>query len=292
MMLAMAVRIGTHVSSAGGVDQAAERAHQLGCQAFQVFTASPRQWRARAIKAEAAERLAQLRRKYKLAPLVVHANYLINLAGAQTEFHARSLVAFRGELERAAAVGADYLVLHPGSGDLSRCAESLRQAADGFKWGRLELLIENTAGGGGHLGGDFGAVAALLERLRGLPVGACIDTCHAWAAGYDWVRPGGCADTLRALDDEVDLQRVPVFHANDAKSERGSHLDRHAHIGAGKMGQGVFRNLLRDPRVRGKAFIVETPPAGQPRDLARLRRFAAPPGRRPNQGTPKSRHNS
>ncbi|HVA65115.1 MAG TPA: deoxyribonuclease IV [Terriglobales bacterium] len=275
----MAIRIGAHISSAGGVEKAAERAHALGCQALQIFTASPRQWRAAPVPAAKAEALRALRRSYQLGPLVVHANYLINLAGSNPEFHRRSLTAFRGELERAAAIGADYLVLHPGSGPLGRCLESLRQAAEGFAWGSLTLLIENTAGGGAHLGGDFGAVAALLDGLAGLPVGACIDTCHAWVAGYDLVSPAGYQATLQQLDELVGLARVPVFHANDAKAERGSHRDRHEHIGAGQLGRAVFRRLLRDPRLRGKAFILETPvdgPDDQARDLAALRQLGPP----------------
>lgn len=279
----MTIRLGAHVSSAGGVDKAAERAHELGCQAFQIFTASPRQWRAASVPAAKAKAMHSLRQTYQLGPLVVHANYLINLAGANGDFHRRSLLAFRGELERAAAIGADYLVLHPGSGPLGRCLESIREAAEGFAWGSLTLLIENTAGGGAHLGGNFAAVAALLDGLAGLPVGACIDTCHAWVYGYDLVSPKGYKDTLQQLDEHVGLARVPVFHANDAKAERGSHRDRHEHIGAGHLGRPTFRRLLRDPRLRGKAFILETPvdgPDDQARDLAALRQLAPRPPRR------------
>ncbi|HUX67109.1 MAG TPA: deoxyribonuclease IV [Terriglobales bacterium] len=276
----MAIRLGAHISSAGGVDQAAERAHALGCQTLQIFTASPRQWHAAPLPAARAAALRRLRQQYRLDPLVVHANYLINLAGANPDFHRRSLAAFRGELERAAAIGADYLVLHPGSGALARCLESLRQAAEGFVWGPLTLLIENTAGGGAHLGGDFGAVAALLDGLAGLPVGACIDTCHAWVAGYDLATPKGYQAALAQLDEQIGLARIPVFHANDAMAERGSHRDRHQHIGAGQLGRATFRRLLRDPRLQGKAFILETPvdgPDDQARDLAALRHLAQAP---------------
>lgn len=280
------VRLGAHVS--GGVPAAADRARDLGCDCLQVFTASPRQWRAPAIPPERAARMRELCAAYGLRPLVAHANYLINLAGANPDFHARSLAAFRGELERAAAIGADYLVLHPGTGTVARCADSIRAAARGFAWGGLTLLIENTSGGKGQeqaavaddhrLGGSFAEVAALLAGLDGLPVGACFDTCHAWVAGYDLVDAYDA--TMAELESTLGWERVPVFHLNDAKAGRGSHLDRHEHIGDGALGEAVFLRLLRDSRAAGKAFILETPvdtPEDHSRDLAALRRLAGSP---------------
>ncbi|HWG36483.1 MAG TPA: deoxyribonuclease IV [Terriglobales bacterium] len=271
----MPPRIGTHVSSAGGVHLAAERAHELGCATMQIFTSSPRQWRASAPKPEAIAELKRLRRKYKIQPLVVHASYLINVASSNSEFRKRSFQALRGELERAAAIGAEYLVLHPGSGDLQACIAGLKEACEGFRWNGLQLLIENTAGGGNHLGGDFGAVAAILDGCAELQLGACVDTCHAWAAGYDLATDEGFAAAMRELGATIGIARVPVLHANDAKSDRGSHLDRHAHIGAGKLGLATFARLLHDRRMRAKAFIVETPPEGQHEDLAALERLKA-----------------
>lgn len=244
---------------------------------MQVFTSSPRQWRAPAIAPERAAAMRQLCAQHQLTPLVVHANYLINLAGANPEFHEKSLTAFRGELERAAAIGAQYLVLHPGSGEAARCTDSIRAAAHGFTWGALTLLIENTAGGGQHLGGSFAQLGAMLTALRGLPVAACIDTCHAWVAGYDLVSETGYAATMQELDEHVGLSHVPVWHANDAKAGCGSHLDRHEHIGAGQLGEATFQRFLHDPRCAHAAFILETPvddPADQAHDLAALRRLS------------------
>ncbi len=218
--------------------------------------------------------MRRLRRRIKLRPLIVHANYLINAASADVQIRSRSLAALRGELERARALGAEYLVLHPGSGELERCVEGIREASEGFRWEQLTLLIENMAGGGTHLAGNFPALAEVLEGLRGLPVGACLDTCHSWAAGYDLVSPEGYAATLGELQATVGLKRVPVLHANDAKTARGSHHDRHAHIGQGQLGEVAFRRLLQDRRLRGKAWIVETPLTGQARDLKALRRLA------------------
>lgn len=276
------MRLGAHISSAGGMAKAAERAHALGAGALQVFTSSPRMWRAAPVRPADAAAWKRLRREFRLGPLVIHANYLINVAGQVPELRARSLAALRGELERAAALEADYLVLHPGSGPLEACVAGIREATRDLSWGPVTLLIENTAGGGGHLGGPFASVAAILDGLAGLPVGACVDTCHAWAQGYDLVTPRGYAAALRELDATVGVARVPVFHANDAKSARGSHLDRHEHIGEGRLGDACFRRLLTDRRLRGKAFILETPvddPGDQARDLAALRRLAAVRGK-------------
>lgn len=278
------LRVGVHTSIAGGVETAAQRAWELGATALQIFSASPRQWRAAAIPAGSCEAMRRLRKSYDLAPLVIHDNYLINLAAAKPDVHAKSLAAFRGELERAVALGAEYLVMHPGSstgGDhgesKQRFIDSVRRCAEGLDWGPLTLLIENTAGGGSHLGGTFEEVAELMEGLHGLPVGACIDTCHTWVAGYDLVSPEGYEAILRQLDSTVGLQRVHVFHVNDAKAGLGSRLDRHEHIGKGQLGDAVFARLLRDARCAGKAFIAETPvdeEGDERRNLDHLRALA------------------
>lgn len=259
-------RIGIHTSVAGGVDLAAERAHELGCEAFQIFSSSPRQWRGTEVAAPKARRLRALRRAHPLRPLVIHDNYLINLAGANQWLHARSMEAFRGELQRARQLGAEFLVMHPGSANqdprpaaLARLAAALHACAEGFRWGPLRLLIENTAGGGGRLGGTFAEVAAILDSLAGLPVGACIDTCHCWAAGHDLRSPEGYEAMMAELQATIGLRRIYVIHANDSKGGRGSHLDRHQHIGKGELGDECFRRMLHDRRLARMAFILETP---------------------------------
>jgi deoxyribonuclease IV len=213
--------------------------------------------------------MSGLRKKYDLKPLVIHSNYLINLAGLNSPFLKKSIAAFRGELERALALCADYLVLHPGSfrgsnreQGLECIASAIREASQGLDLtkGGLTILIENTAGAEYSLGGTFEQVAELLELLRGtLPVGACIDTCHTHVAGYDIVTEEGRQLTLQHLAETVALKNVRVWHCNDAKAERGSRLDRHEHIGRGKLGLEVFRALLNDRRLKHAAFIAETP---------------------------------
>jgi deoxyribonuclease IV len=262
-------RIGIHTSSAGGVHLAAERAYRLGCNAFQIFSSSPRQWAPHELDRAQCEQTKRLRDRYDLKPLVVHTNYLVNLAGVNELFLKKSVEAFRGEIDRALALYAEYLVLHPGSfrgsdreQGLMRTAAAIAAAAQGLDLDKsgLTILIENTAGAEYSLGGSFEQVAEVLEYLRHLvPVGACIDTCHTHVAGYDMVSPQGLEDTLKRLDETVGLKNVPVWHCNDAKAARGSRLDRHQHIGQGSIGVEPFRRLLNDSRLAHAAFIAETP---------------------------------
>jgi deoxyribonuclease-4 len=230
--------------------------------------------------------MKQLRDKYDLKPLVIHTNYLVNLAGVNQLFLKKSVEAFRGEIERALALCADYLVLHPGSfrgsdreQGLIRTAAAIAAAAQGLDLAGkgLTILIENTAGAEYSLGGSFEQVAEVLEYLRRLvPVAACIDTCHTHVAGYDIVSPQGMRDTLNLLDRTVGLKNVPVWHCNDAKAPRASKLDRHQHIGKGSIGREPFRRLLNDPRLAQAAFIAETPidkPGDDVRNVAALRKL-------------------
>jgi deoxyribonuclease-4 len=260
-------RIGIHTSIAGGVENAAERAYRLGCNTLQIFSTSPRQWQPYTLGRPQCEAMTELRQKYDLKPLVIHSNYLINLAGANEHFLQKSIAAFRGELERGVALCADYLVLHPGSfrdssreEGLSRTASAIEEAARGLDLRGLTVLIENTAGAEFSLGGTFEQVAELLELLRGhVPIGACIDTCHTHVAGYDIVTEEGRDLTLRHLDKTIGFKNVRVWHCNDAKAERGSRLDRHEHVGRGKLGLDMFRALLNNRRLKHAAFIAETP---------------------------------
>ena len=262
-------RVGIHTSTAGGVELGAERAYRLGCNALQIFSSSPRQWKPYELGRSQCDVMSALRAKYDLKPLVIHANYLINLAGGNPEFHRKSIEAFRAEIERGAALCAEYLVLHPGSfrgssreEGLERVAQAITEAARGtdIEKSGLTVLIENTAGAEFSLGGRLEHVAELVERLRGVvPTAACIDTCHTHVAGYDIVSEAGYEDTMLYLDGTVGLKNVPVWHCNDAKAERGSKLDRHQHIGQGTIGLEAFRRLLNDPRTTKAAFIAETP---------------------------------
>lgn len=262
-------RIGIHTSTAGGVEHAAERAYRLGCNALQVFSSSPRQWAPYQLGIDQCKVMSNLRQKYDLNPLAIHANYLVNMSAVNPEFLSKSVHAFRREIERALALCADYLVLHPGSfrgltreEGLVRVIESITAASDGLdlKKTGLMILIENTAGAEFSLGGSFEQVAVLVQHLSVVvPTGACIDTCHTHVSGCDIATASGFKETMQRLDDTVGLANVKVWHCNDAKAARGSKLDRHQHIGKGSIGLEPFRWLLNDPRTSHAAFIAETP---------------------------------
>jgi deoxyribonuclease-4 len=244
------------------------RAAEIGADTLQIFTASPRMWRAVTPDPLQIEALAEIRRRHSIFPLVVHVNYLVNLASRDDEIRRKSIATFRGELERAVAVGADYLVVHPGSyrgqtvsDGISASAEGLCAAADGFT-GKVTILLENTAGCGCNLGSTFEelrAIRDLAARFAQTPIGFCLDTCHLFAAGFDITTVKGLRDTIRQAGDVLGLENFPVFHANDSKAPLGSRVDRHARIGKGHIGSEPFRRLLAHPKVRGKTFISETP---------------------------------
>jgi deoxyribonuclease-4 len=262
-------RIGIHTSCAGGVQNAAERAYQLGCNTFQIFSSSPRQWAPYPLSRPQCQEMMRLRQKYDLKPLAIHVNYLVNLASITPLFLKKSIAAFRGEVERALALCADYLILHPGSfrgtdreAGLIQTSAAIAAATQGLDLakGNLTILIENTAGSEFSLGGTFEQVAEVLGCLRNsVPIAACIDTCHTHVSGYDIVNESGMHETLTRLDETVELKNVRVWHCNDAKAASGSKLDRHEQIGKGTIGLEPFRRLLNDPRLVHAAFIAETP---------------------------------
>jgi deoxyribonuclease IV len=262
-------RIGIHTSTAGGVQNAAERAYRLGCNTFQIFSSSPRRWAGYELGESACAQMSRLRAQYDLKPMVIHTNYLVNLATPNKLFLQKSMQAFRGEVVRALALCADYLVLHPGSfrgadreQGLLQTAAAITVSTEGLDLakGGLTILVENTAGSEFSLGGSFEQVAEVLEHIESaVPAGACIDTCHTHVAGYDIVAPEGLRQTLEHLESTIGLNRVKVWHCNDAKAERGSRLDRHQHVGKGTIGFETFRALLNHPRLAHAAFIAETP---------------------------------
>lgn len=263
------MRIGIHTSIAGSLERAALDAVRLGANTFQIFSSSPRQWKASVPGLPAIRLLEKVREKHDLTPLVIHDNYLINLASAQPEIRAKSIEAFRGELERAIAIGAEFLVAHPGNykglsieQGLLHVLEGVRDAAKGLDPGKLTLLFENTAGSGAQLGSRFEELHVLRQyamEMTGLPVGFCLDTCHMLAAGYDVATETGLKKTMQEARRVLGLDHVHVVHANDSKGALGSHIDRHQNIGEGYIGLEGFRRILAHPGLRNKAFILETP---------------------------------
>src|ERR1035437_8809264 len=250
----MTKRIGIHLGTTGGASNAVERAREIGANTFQIFSASPRMWRAPKVDPAQAARMKELRAKLDIGPLVIHTGYLINICSQSDEIRQKSIAGFRGEIERALALGAEYLVLHPGSWKgltrdqgLTLAADSITRAIDGLKWQGtpFHILIENTAGSEFSLGGSFEQVAELVERLKPTaPMGVCLDTCHTHVAGYDLVTSEGYEETMKQVAATVGFGAVRVWHINDAKAARGSKLDRHEQIDKGTMGLEPFRRLL------------------------------------------------
>lgn len=270
-------RLGAHMSIAGGLPRAVDRAAASRCEALQIFTKSAGQWRARPLP---ADEIALFRRRVAetgIHPVVAHNSYLINLATAQPELRAQSIASLGEELDRAEALGLDGLVMHPGSYTSGTEADGLRLIADALARllqqrpkGRTRILLEHTAGQGTNLGHRFEHLAEIIERLQSTPrVGVCLDTCHLLAAGYDICSAEGYERTFREFDRLVGLERIHAFHLNDSKKPCGSRVDRHEHIGKGCLGLEPFRMLLNDRRFAGHPMLLETPKLETPESRRR-----------------------
>jgi deoxyribonuclease IV len=295
------VRIGIHTSIAGSYSNALESAKKLGANALQIFSSSPRLWQGASVRIPASDAKAfRIRREeLGLGPLVIHANYLVNLAARQPMLRTRSIQAFHEELVRGTVLGADYLVVHPGSrgeasmeSAIASIIESVKQAAKRVPLGKMRILIENTAGMGTAVGSRLEEVAAIVDGCnRGdgnlrtddqpLRVGVCLDTAHLFAAGYDIKSPAGLEHTIDAIERTVTLENVPVIHVNDSKVPLGGKVDRHENIGHGKIGTEALARMLKHPRfgtvppegLPGRAFVLETPidaPGDDRRNVAKL----------------------
>ncbi len=262
-------RIGAHTSAAGGVHKAAEDAFEIGCNTLQIFTRSPRMWRGNAPKKESIERLYELRSEHDLNPLAIHGSYLTNLAASDAVVLEKSLVSFQLELANAQAVGADFLIIHPGSARgqttqeaIDVFANCLAASQKNFEWKGLRLLLENTAGGGATLGRTFAELAALRDAVDSqcnIPLGFCIDTAHCFEAGYDISDQQGLQESIDLMQLYLGLENVHVIHTNDSRTALGSNHDRHASIGEGHIGSEAFARILQHPQLRSKPFILETP---------------------------------
>ena len=281
-------RIGVHVGVAGGCWTAVNRAAEAGANTFQIFSSSPRAWKSAPVKPEDAAKMTALRAEYNIGPFCIHASYLINLCSQTESVRENSIGAFRGEVERALALGAAYLVLHPGSWNgltrdegLRLAAQSIERAIDGIDFADKDfhVLIENTAGAEFSLGSKLEQVAELVQLLRRCaPVAVCLDTCHTHVAGYDIVSATGYSETMTLVEQTIGFDAVKVWHCNDAKAPFASKLDRHEHIGEGTIGAEAFRRLLHDSRFANALFIAETPvdqPGDEARNVGVLRTLAA-----------------
>jgi deoxyribonuclease-4 len=281
-------RIGAHMSTSGGVWTSIDRAVEAGANTLQIFSSSPRTWKSGAVKPADAEKLNALRTEFDVHPLVIHASFLINLCSQTESVRVSSTDAFRAEVQQGIALGAEYLVVHPGSWKgltrdegLRLAVQSIERAIDGLPWrdSKLKILIENAPGAEFSLGSTLEQVAELVDCLRACaPVDVCLDTCHLHVAGYDIVTPQGYDETMKLIGSTVGFDAVRVWHSNDAKAPMGSKLDRHEHIGEGTIGAETFRRLLHDERFAHAAFIAETPvdePGDEMRNVMALRVLSA-----------------
>lgn len=278
--------IGAHVSTAGGVVKAFERGAAMGCESLQIFVKSPNQWRAKPL---AAEDVNAFRAEHAASglPVTAHAAYLINLASPKEDVLAASLVGLADELDRCDALGLGGLVVHPGghlgSGvmtGIDSIARSVNSILADREQGSTLLLLENTAGQGTSLGGRFEELGAMLKLIdQRERVGVCLDTCHAFAAGYDLVTPEGYEAMLEDFERSIGLGDLHCLHLNDSKHPLGSHKDRHENIGDGLIGEQAFARLINDERLVHLPMILETPVGddelGHARDLDKLRALRA-----------------
>jgi len=260
------MRIGAHMSVAGGLPKAVDRAVAHGCEALQIFAKNANQWRGRPLDDEEVRAFRTRVEAAGISPVVSHASYLINLATASAPLLEQSIDAFVDELDRAHRLGLLGVVIHPGTCTSGNDDEGLRRIADAIKRAfrarprrKAMVLLEHTAGQGRTLGHRFEHLSAIIDRLNGSPrVGVCLDTCHLVASGYDIVSEEGYRQTFEHFDRVVGLDRLKVFHGNDSKKPCASRVDRHEHIGRGCLGTEPFRRLLHDPRFTHLPILIET----------------------------------
>jgi deoxyribonuclease-4 len=267
--------VGVHVSIVGGLHLSIVRAHRLRCTTAQIFSHNPRGWKTTAINPDEASLLQSLRNTFGVNPLFIHASYLINIASLSDDLAGKSKALLNEEMERADAVGAEYVVLHPGSahdgGGRRRAGRVIREVLKGKSF-RAGLLIENTSGKRGDIAPGMADMAEIMEAAEGLVRGICIDTCHAFAAGYDLRKRKG----LKVLSDELETyigrDCVRLIHLNDSKKPMGSGVDRHEHIGEGHIGTRALGAFLRHPTFRNAPVILETPKHHADDDRKNLRK--------------------
>jgi deoxyribonuclease-4 len=281
--------LGAHMSVAGGLHNALLAAKKYRCSCVQLFVTNQRQWIRSPLKDDEAEMFIRTRRETGIAPVVAHGSYLINLAAVDPATYKKSLSALADELDRCEKLEIDFYVIHPGAhmgqgekAGLNKIVTSINKVFSKVNSDHCQLLLETTAGQGTCLGHRFEHLAYLIEHIKQSDrVGVCLDTSHVFAAGYDIRSQPSFRKTIRQFDNTIGLERLKVIHANDSKTPLASGVDRHEHIGKGKLGKQTFRNFLTDKRTRNLPFILETPkgksPGGRDLDMlnfATLRRLA------------------
>lgn len=272
------MRIGVHVSAAGHIYEAINRALALGCNTIQLFSRDPRQWRRGRLNLEDIEEFKKRRAESGISPIFVHVPYLINLASPYAVLYKDSIKAYIEDIKEAEALEAEYIVTHMGSHKKSgepkgirKITSALNKILERTKKSPVVILLENTAGSGSWLGYKFEHQRQIIDGIEQKNrLGVCFDTCHAYAAGYDLGTLQGYKETFSQLDKIVGLERLKLIHLNDVKDTLSSRRDRHEHIGRGKIGLEGFRRLLNDSRLKNISFILETPKDSELADKVNL----------------------
>lgn len=278
------MRFGIHMPQKGGFARNVKRAAEIGCQTLQLFIGNPTGWNPPRLDPVEAENRRRLLKQYNIYPLVVHTAYLINLSAKKEEFYQKSRLLLQQTMENAHLIGSPYVVMHIGSHGgrgykegMELFISTLEAEIPKFPSG-VELLLENTAGGGTSLGGTFISIGNILKAIgKDAPLGVCLDTAHAWAAGYDLSTLEGTERAVEELHEHIGMENIKVIHANDNSTPRGSHRDRHSHLGEGLIGAEGFKNFFSYPWPEDIPVILETPEMGSHWDainMSRLRSYA------------------
>jgi deoxyribonuclease IV len=254
--------LGVHISGATRISETFALAHNLGCNTMQIFARSPQRWRQKPLEAEEIEAFARNKEKFNIRPVFIHIPYLLNLASPNPKLYKASTLAYIEDMLEAAALHADYIVTHMGShvqttevGGLKRLARALNRVIEKTKDSKVAILLENTAGSGSWLGYKFSHQRRVLERVKEKDrVGLCLDTAHAYAAGYDLAAEEGLSKLLSDIDQQVGLAKLKLVHLNDTAQAMGSHRDVHEHIGKGNIGKEGFWRILNHPSLKEAAF--------------------------------------
>ncbi len=271
-------RLGVHTSIAGGVHLSIERAKELGCNTVQIFSHNPRQWLVRGIPSDSILQFKELQKSYDINPVFIHTSYLINLAASDNGILERSIELLIQEMDIADLLDADYVVLHTGSASQDseevgrkRAIEALKRIARKKEW-RAKLLLENTAGERGDISSHIKDIAEIIDRTGSPPIGGVvIDTCHAFAAGYDITDEYGLSAFVKEIGTYIGLDNVKLIHLNDSKKGHSSHVDRHEHIGHGGIGREGLRRFINHPAFKNIPLILETPKKSEEDDPRNLK---------------------
>jgi len=270
--------LGVHVSAEGKVYEAVERAHQLGCNTMQIFSRNPQRWRDNFIEPKDIEEFRKRQDKFKIKPLFIHIPYLINLASPNPRLYEVSIEAYIEDILEAGLLKADYIVTHMGShketseeAGIKRLIDALNIILEKTKNSPVGIMLENTSGSGSWLGYKFSHQKEIIRGLKHKErISLCLDTAHAYLAGYDIATKDGLGDTLDEIDKLVGINFIKLIHLNDAKGALDSRHDRHEHIGKGTIGLEGMKRIVNHPKLRSLPFILETPKKSEKDDIMNL----------------------